>query len=579
MEPNDETIARATLAHCMDGPDAMMYAALKGAPSARVLVEALMERRGAPGAAGEGDSYEPVRQDPGRELKDMFMVGAARWGKRADKEDLDRFRDALVRWMQRMDLLPSMRPDALRSLFTWDGSSWLIAPGQPCWPDQLGDLSERISWASPLCLWGRGDETALVSCEAPLAIVGSRGVNDYGREVAHSVAAHAALRGHLIVSGGAYGTDAAAHWGAIAAAERYPDRAGRTVAVFAGGLDHIGPQRNRELFDRILGASGALVTEMSPGTIPEARRFLLRNRVIAALARTVVVAQARLRSGAINTAMWGADLGREVYAAPGLVTEASHAGCNSLIHDGVAVILVDHEDVTELCHADHQPRDPQAEPQDEPSPDPANDPANGTSATDTGDAGPNTTNAGETAQASQDTLWQAAPESSHPLEEPPGVKPAKAASRRLARGRIPSTKAASRPKPVPPKPTDDQQIVLTAIRSCRRRGMRAGEDEIGAAARKAHPQRAEIGPAWVAGQLGSMELCGLIVRDESGAFKPVERVPSKAASQAQAAVQTASGPGALPVAPEPAASEPALEPAIPEPSPEPAAPTPATGSA
>lgn len=561
MEPNDETIARATLSHCMDGPDAMMYAALKGAPSARVLVEALMERRGAPGAAGEGDSYEPVRQDPGRELKDMFMVGAARWGKRADKEDLDRFRDALVRWMQRMDLLPSMRPDALKSLFTWDGSSWLIAPGHPCWPAQLGDLSERISWASPLCLWGRGDETALVSCEAPLAIVGSRGVNDYGREVAHSVAAHAALRGHLIVSGGAYGTDAAAHWGAIAAAERYPDRAGRTVAVFAGGLDHIGPQRNRELFDRILGASGTLVTEMSPGTIPEARRFLLRNRVIAALARTVVVAQARLRSGAINTAMWGADLGREVYAAPGLVTEASHAGCNSLIHDGVAVILVDHEDVTELCHADHQPRDPQAEPQAESSP----DPANGTPAAD----------AGATAQASQDTLWQAAPDSSHPLEEPPGVKPAKAASRRLTRGRIPPTKAANRPKPAPPKPTDDQQIVLTAIRSCRRRGMRAGEDEIGAAARRAHPQRAEIGPAWVAGQLGSMELCGLIVRDESGAFKPVERTPVKAAVQAKAAIQAASGPGALTAAPEPAASEPALESAAPESS----APTPATDSA
>ena len=559
MEPNDETIARATLAHCMDGPDAMMYAALKGAPSARVLVEALMERRGAPGAAGEGDSYEPVRQDPGRELKDMFMVGAARWGKRADKEDLDRFRDALVRWMQRMDLLPSMRPDALKSLFTWDGSSWLIAPGHPCWPAQLGDLSERISWASPLCLWGRGDETALVSCEAPLAIVGSRGVNDYGREVAHSVAAHAALRGHLIVSGGAYGTDAAAHWGAIAAAERYPDRAGRTVAVFAGGLDHIGPQRNRELFDRILGASGALVTEMSPGTIPEARRFLLRNRVIAALARTVVVAQARLRSGAINTAMWGADLGREVYATPGLVTEASHAGCNSLIHDGVAVILVDHEDVTELCHADHQPRDPQADPQAEPS----HDPATVTPSTDANGA----------AQASQDTLWQAA--SSHPLEEPPGVRPAKAASRRLTRGRIPPTKAASRPKPVPPRPTDDQQIVLTAIRSCRRRGMRAGEDEIGAAARKAHPKRAEIGPAWVAGQLGSMELCGLIVRDESGAFKPVERTPAKASAQAKAAVRAASGPGALPASLEPATPEPALEHATPEP----AAPTPATGSA
>lgn len=494
MRMDAETLARAVLAHCMDGPDPLMYAAHQGAKDSMTLVDALADRS----AAGGGDA---TAHGAGGELEGMFLAGAARWGRRTVPQDMERFHAAVDRWTRRLRELPSLELDELAALFTRDRSMWVIAPGHPCWPEQLNDLSDKIDWAAPLCLWGQGDPAALTSCEAPIAVVGSRGANDYGRTVAHGVASHAALRGHLIVSGGAYGVDAAAHWGAIAAADRYPGRAGRTVAVFAGGLDHIGPQRNHEMFQRMLDASGALVSEMSPGTVPEARRFLLRNRIIAALARVVVVAQARIRSGALNTATWAADLNREVYAAPGEITQPSHAGCNLLIHGNRAVILVDCEDVTELCHGDHQPREPREEP-------------SGTPATGTPHTG------GNDQPGAPDRIDQ----SGQPTLPGTEVVPAaniRSMKRRLGRRQPPSTLAPDdRPKAPAPEPNDDQRLVLAAIRSCRRRAIRAGEDAIGAAVRDANPDRRDCGPAWVAGQLGALELLGLVERDATGAFKP-----------------------------------------------------------
>lgn len=522
-----ETLARAVLAHCMDGPDPLMYAAHQGAKDSMTLVDALADRS----AAGGGDA---TVHGAGGELEGMFLAGAARWGRRTVPQDMERFHAAVDRWTRRLRELPSIELDELAALFTRDGSMWVIAPGHPCWPEQLNDLSDKIDWAAPLCLWGQGDPAALTSCEAPIAVVGSRGANDYGRTVAHGVASQAALRGHLIVSGGAYGVDAAAHWGAIAAADRYPARAGRTVAVFAGGLDHIGPQRNHEMFQRILDASGALVSEMSPGTVPEARRFLLRNRIIAALARVVVVAQARIRSGALNTATWAADLNREVYAAPGEITQPSHAGCNLLIHGNRAVILVDCEDVTELCHADHQPREPRAEAH------PAAPEQYGPTDADSGTSmhgrtgeepsgTPATGTEGETgAPHTGGNDRPVAPDRIDRPDQPtlPGTDAMPAANirsmkRRLGRRQPPSTLAPDdRPKAPTPEPSDDQRLVLAAIRSCRRRAIRAGEDAIGAAVRDANPDRRDCGPAWVAGQLGALELLGLVERDATGAFRP-----------------------------------------------------------
>lgn len=342
-----EALARATLTFCLDGADALMYATIKGAGSACDALDLIIETHD--GVAGAQ-----------QRLERMFCTGLVRWGRRPTPQGMGMFRRSLAGWMARLDLLPSPAWETLGGWFTMDGGQWIIAPGDPCWPERLQDLSTHKDWASPLCLWGIGDPHALTSCPQPLAVVGSRDATDYGRSVARDVAALAAAKGHLVVSGGALGTDAAAHWGALAAWNDARDACvGRTVAVFAGGLNHVGPAANGRLFEKIVDHGGALVSELCPGTIPAARRFLLRNRIIAALAAHVVVAQARTRSGALNTAGWACDLGRDVIAVPGDITMPHNAGCNRLIAEGKSIILTSCDEIPQLMHDGHEPRTPE----------------------------------------------------------------------------------------------------------------------------------------------------------------------------------------------------------------------------
>ncbi|WP_223846748.1 DNA-processing protein DprA [Bifidobacterium rousetti] len=345
--PDAETLARATLTFCLDGADALMYALIKGAGSAGVALDLILESRsGAPGANAAGNR-----------LDQLFALGLARWGRKVGARGMGVFHRSLDGWRARLDALPTDDWRALAGWFTMDGRQWIIAPHTPYWPMQLQDLSTRSDWAAPLCLWGIGDATSLTSCDQPLAVVGSRDATDYGRGVARDIAARAAADGHLIVSGGAMGADAAAHWGALSVSDvRDMRTTGRTVAVFAGGLNHVGPLSNARLFDTIVARGGALISELCPGTIPEGRRFLLRNRIIAALSAQVVVVQARMRSGALNTAGWGCDLNRLVAAVPGLITTPHNAGCNQLIADAKAILLTSVEEITGLVHAPHRPR-------------------------------------------------------------------------------------------------------------------------------------------------------------------------------------------------------------------------------
>lgn len=290
---DDETLARAVLTFCLNSADAMMYALVKGTGSAASALQLIAD-------SGPGN-HENVTAAACTSLDAAFINGVTRWGRTINARGMASFHGSLVSWQQRLASLPSKDPDALRDWFTADGTQWIIAPHHPCWPSQLNDLSLRTDWASPLCLWGKGDPKALVSCPEPVGIVGSRGVSDYGRQSAHELALRMARAGHLVVSGGALGTDAAAHWGAVKAMDEMSAAlAGRTVAVFAGGLNHIGPKSNQNLFEQIESHSGALISELCPGTVPEARRFLLRNRLIAALSSTLIVAQARARSGALT---------------------------------------------------------------------------------------------------------------------------------------------------------------------------------------------------------------------------------------------------------------------------------------
>ncbi|WP_417852201.1 DNA-processing protein DprA [Bifidobacterium olomucense] len=325
-----------------------MFATLKGAPNAEALWRVLEE--------SHPDRSDTSREPALMQLDRMFAQGLVRWGRKASLEAMCSFRRTVAAWHNRMSNLPSHNITQLADWFTMDGTQHLIAPGHPCWPTQLNDLSIRADWAPPLCLWIKGNPAALVSCPKPIGIVGSRDVTKYGRYIAGSVAERAAAGGHLVVSGGAMGTDAAAHWGALnATLGKSSQHIGTTVAVFAGGLNHIGPARNHTLFERIEEQHGALISELCPDTIPEARRFLLRNRIIAAMSSTLVVAQARLRSGALNTAGWACELMREVYAAPGNINLPDNAGCNKMIDDHQAMMLRSLSDIEEIWHEAHPP--------------------------------------------------------------------------------------------------------------------------------------------------------------------------------------------------------------------------------
>ena len=271
---DDETLARAVLTYCLDSADAMMYALIKGIGSATHTLQLLAD-------SGPGN-HENVATAACKTLDAAFINGITRWGRSINSRGMASFHGAMVSWQHRLTTLPSTDPDELKDWFTVGGTQWIVAPHHPCWPSQLADLTMYTDWAAPLCLWGQGNPQALVSCPEPIGVVGSRGVSEYGRQSAHELAKQAARTGHLIVSGGALGTDAAAHWGAIQAMDgnrgspRRPHRRG-----IRRRLNHIGPKSNERLFETIISHSGALISELCPGTAPEARRFLIRNRLIA----------------------------------------------------------------------------------------------------------------------------------------------------------------------------------------------------------------------------------------------------------------------------------------------------------
>jgi DNA processing protein len=174
-----------------------------------------------------------------------------------------------------------------------------------------------------------------------VAIVGTRRVTAYGRQVAEEVAATLARSGVTVVSGLARGIDAVAHQAALNAG-------GRTLAVLGSGVDCIYPPEHRKLAERI-AAQGALVSDYAPGTPPEANNFPPRNRIISGLARAVVIVEAGLDSGALITASFAAEQGREVFSVPGNINAPQSQGTNRLIRDGARPLLSP-QDILELLN-------------------------------------------------------------------------------------------------------------------------------------------------------------------------------------------------------------------------------------
>jgi len=199
------------------------------------------------------------------------------------------------------------------------------------YPSSLAQIPSR-----PPVLYLQGE--LIEEDEVAVAIVGSRRSTEYGRGVAGDLAYDLASCGLTIVSGMALGIDTAVHRGALKAS-------GRTLAVWGSGLDVLYPPQNRDLAERI-PQSGALLSEFPLGTAPVPGNFPRRNRIISGISRGVVVVEAHERSGALITANFAVEQGREVFAVPGSVYLQGSRGCHRLIQMG-AKLVEDAEDILE----------------------------------------------------------------------------------------------------------------------------------------------------------------------------------------------------------------------------------------
>jgi DNA processing protein len=204
------------------------------------------------------------------------------------------------------------------------------------WDDEIYPRRLKEVDQPPPVLYVLGKFTA--EDEWAVAVVGTRRMTVYGRQVTEDLATYLAHNGISVVSGLARGVDSAAHSSALKAG-------GRTLAVMGCGVDQIYPPENRKLMQEII-QHGAILSEYPPGTPPEGTNFPQRNRIISGLSQATVVVEAGDTSGALITATFAAEQGREVFAVPGNILSPQSRGCNRLIRDGAHPYLKP-EDVLE----------------------------------------------------------------------------------------------------------------------------------------------------------------------------------------------------------------------------------------
>jgi len=219
----------------------------------------------------------------------------------------------------------------------------LVCPGEHAWPAGLGGLADagvlHGRGGPPYGLWVRGDHDLTDLVGQAVAVVGARSSTAYGDDVAGDIAAGLCDAGVSVVSGAAYGIDAAAHRGALAVG-------GTTIAVLACGADVVYPRGHDGLLARV-GQQGLVMSEAPPGAHPTKVRFLARNRLIAALTQAVVVVEASWRSGSLNTLKWAGQLGRVGLGVPGPVTSGSSTGVHLAIRERRADLVTNAAEVRE----------------------------------------------------------------------------------------------------------------------------------------------------------------------------------------------------------------------------------------
>jgi DNA processing protein len=199
--------------------------------------------------------------------------------------------------------------------------------------------------APPPVLYYRGE--LLETDATAVAIVGTRRVTQYGREMTIRIASELARAGVTIVSGLARGVDGIAHQATL-------DAGGRTIAVLGSGVNRMYPPEHRILAERI-AEQGAVVSDYLPDTPPDAMNFPPRNRIISGLSLGVVVIEAPDRSGALITVDFAADHGRDVFAVPGPVTASNSSGCNRILREGARLVRTAEDVLEDLQINRHRP--------------------------------------------------------------------------------------------------------------------------------------------------------------------------------------------------------------------------------
>lgn len=238
----------------------------------------------------------------------------------------------LVKYGRIIEKVRQAHPERILAEISASGSQF-ITPEQAQWPIQLNDLM-----SPPIGLVVKGSIDSLQI--SSLAIVGTRNPTNYGIRVAGDFASGFVDREWAVVSGGAYGIDAAAHRGALIAE-------GVTIAILASGMEVNYPAGHAKLFDEI-AESGALVSEVMPSVRAIPSRFLTRNRLIAALSKATLVVEAAFRSGSLRTARDAAELMRPVMAIPGPITSPTSEGCHRLIGERSAEVVTSISDAVEF---------------------------------------------------------------------------------------------------------------------------------------------------------------------------------------------------------------------------------------
>lgn len=191
------------------------------------------------------------------------------------------------------------------------------------------ELLRETAYPPPiLFIQGNQDVFNVAPC---IGVVGSRRISPYGRQMAERLSAGLSEYGLTVVSGLAYGVDSAAHWAVVG-------RCGVTAAVLGSGFKHFYPAVHRKLADRIIQASGAVVSEFPLDEAPERVNFPMRNRIISGVSLGVLVVEAAEKSGSLITATWAADQGRDVFAVPNAVGRDNSGGVHRLISEGAKLV-------------------------------------------------------------------------------------------------------------------------------------------------------------------------------------------------------------------------------------------------